>query len=442
MRKGVIVAICIALGTMLPMVAFAANGDLELLAGSARFVPENPTQGKSTRIYATIKNNSKDDLYGTVKFFNKTKNTNIGGDQPVSVIAGKTDDVFVNWDPYAGKQTIEVTIIPWQKGDNTANNSYIISVNVVGDFDFDGIPDGIDPDKDGDGTPNTQDTLPLDPKEWKDTDGDGTGDNSDTDIDGDGLTNDQEKNIGTDPINPDTDGDKVSDDKDAFPLDPKEWKDTDGDGTGDNSDTDIDGDGLTNDQEKNIGTDPINPDTDGDKVSDDKDAFPLDPKEWKDTNHNGTGDNSDPDKDGDGIPNIKDPFPSNITPVATLQNNQINPLIVSIGEPFKLNAGPSYDPDGKITEISWTIDGKKKYEGVSPAITIDEPGNHVIELSVKDNSGEVTKKSWTAFGAASIFTSQGGIATVLIALALLAVLYYSTKAFRKDSSKGEQSQKH
>ncbi|MCX6733963.1 MAG: thrombospondin type 3 repeat-containing protein [Candidatus Peregrinibacteria bacterium] len=385
MRKGVILAICLALGAMFPMVAFAANGDLELLAGSARFVPANPTQGKSTRIYATIKNNSKDDLYGTVKFFNKTRDTNIGGDQPVSVIAGKTDDVFVDWDPYAGKQTIEVTIVPWQKGDNTANNSYTISINVLGDLDGDGIPDSSDTDIDGDGVPNTED---------------------------------------------------------AFPLDSKEWKDTDGDGIGDNADTDIDGDGLTNDQEKAIGTDPLNPDTDHDGVSDGKDAFPLDPKEWKDTNHNGIGDNSDPDIDGDGIPNAQDPFPSNITPIATLDNNQITPLIVSIGKPFKLNAGPSYDPDGKVTEISWSIDGKKKYEGVSPLITIDEPGNHTIELDVKDNSGETTKKTWSAFGSASVFSSQGGIATVLIALALLAVLYYSTKAFRKDSSKGEQSQKH
>ncbi len=409
MRKVTIMAVSFVLGILFPISAFAANGDLELVSGSLRFIPQNPMEGKQTRIYASIKNNSGDDLYGVVKFSNKTQGVTIGGDQPISVFAGKTDDVFVDWNPTAGEQSIGVSIIPSQKGDNAANNSYSISINVGGDLDRDGIPDGIDLDTDGDGVLNTED---------------------------------------------------------AFSRNPKEWKDTDGDGIGDNSDSDIDGDGLTNDQEKSIGTDPMKVDTDGDGVADGKDPFPLDPKEWKDANHNGIGDNKDPDKDGDGIPNDQDPFPDNIAPVIKIVDDQSIPFIVSIDKPFKLNVGPSFDPDGKITEISWIVDGKdvdsnntensanlntangntsnqtKTYEGISPLITLNTPGNHTIELQVKDNKGEIKKKTWKTFATASVLSTQGGMAAGIIALALLAVIYYSTKALRKDSSKEDQSQLH
>lgn len=431
MRKSVILTISFVMGMAFPMNAFGANGDLELVSGSLRFLPGTPIEGRTTRIYATIKNNSTDDLYGTVKFANKTQGATIGSDQPISVFAGKTDDVFIDWSPIPGEQSIQVTIIPWQKGDNSANNSYAVTVNVIGDLDGDGIPDGIDPDTDGDGVANEQDAFSRNPKESKDTDGDGIGDNSDPDIDGDGLTNEKEKSIGTDPLKADTDGDGVPDGKDAFPLDPTESKDSDGDG-----------------------------------VPDGKDAFPFDPTEWKDSNRNGIGDNKDPDKDGDGIPNAKDPFPSNIPPVVETSENGGVPLFVSINTGIKLDAGPSYDPDGKITEITWIVDGNpidtgvvagasivnniappgenattpgakkpKIYQGISPTITFDTPGVHTIELNVKDNRGEIQKKTWNTYVAASIFTSQGGIASMVIGLALLGVAYYSTRALRRRLSK-------
>ena len=196
---------------LLPNPALGSVGDLEVMPGSLRFSVSRLTEGRKIRIYASIKNNATDDLYGTVKFFNKTLGGQIGPDQPISVIKQKTDDVFVDWTPASGKQVIRVDIIPWQKGDNAGNNSFSTEVDVEPDLDRDGIPDAIDPDIDGDGVPNSDDAFPFDPKEWKDTDGDGIGDNSD-----------------------------------AFPLDPKEWKDTNRNGIGDNRDPDIDGDGIPN----------------------------------------------------------------------------------------------------------------------------------------------------------------------------------------------------
>ncbi|MGA1848263.1 MAG: Ig-like domain-containing protein [Thermoplasmatota archaeon] len=81
-----------------------------------------------------------------------------------------------------------------------------------------------EPDRDGDGHPDSEDVFPDDPNEWYDSDGDGRGDNSD-----------------------------------AFPSDVNEWSDTDGDGKGDNSDDDDDGDGMPDQWELDNGFDPLDP---------------------------------------------------------------------------------------------------------------------------------------------------------------------------------------
>lgn len=414
MKKQFILSLSLGVAILFPTQAFAGSGDLELLPSTIHFSTKILTEGRSTRLYATIKNNSTNDLYGTVKIVDSTKSAQIGNDQPLSVIAQKTDDIFVDWNPAAGEHTINVSIIPWQKGDNTNNNSYSFTVFVIADQDYDGIADNVDADIDGDGVINTEDAFPRDSKEWKDTDGDGIGDNSDPDIDGDNFLN--------------TD--------DAFPLDPKEWKDTNHNGIGDNSDPDIDGEGLNNTEEAKLGTNPLLVDTDGDGIDDKHDAFPLNPKEWKDTNHNGAGDNSDPDVDGDGILNAQDTFPANIAPVADAQRP---PMIVAINKPFTLDAGLSNDPDGKITEVIWTVNDQKKYYGISPSIIVNEAGNHKIQLEVKDNNGETKTKEWMVYGTASVLLAQGGVTGILIALALLAVLYYSTKALRKGKKKEKQA---
>ena len=60
------------------------------------------------------------------------------------------------------------------------------------DTDGDGIPNGTDPDDDGDGVNDVDDAFPLNPNETVDTDNDGIGNNSDPDDDNDGVidTND------------------------------------------------------------------------------------------------------------------------------------------------------------------------------------------------------------------------------------------------------------
>ena len=66
------------------------------------------------------------------------------------------------------------------------------------DTDKDGLPDGVDPDDDGDNIPDFSDAFPLDSKEWLDTDADGLGNNKDTDDDNDGVLDVQDG----EPLNP------------------------------------------------------------------------------------------------------------------------------------------------------------------------------------------------------------------------------------------------
>lgn len=86
-------------------------------------------------------------------------------------------------------------------------------------------------DSDGDGTPNSEDDLPFDPAEQRDSDGDGIGDNSDNDRDGDGVSNEVDACPDTvDDSNHDaqgcgdkdrdSDGDGVSDADDSCPNTP------------------------------------------------------------------------------------------------------------------------------------------------------------------------------------------------------------------------------
>ena len=400
----------------LPYTTYAAAGDLELVPASVKFSVDHPTEGRKTRIYATVKNNSIDDLYGIVRFIDVGQGVQVGTDQPISAFSGRTDDVFVDWTPSAGEHNIKVSLVPWQKGDNTSNNSTFLHVVVIADMDADGIADEEDQDIDGDGVPNNLDAFTRNPKESKDNDGDGIGDNGDTDDDNDGV--------------PDT--------EDAFPLDPKETKDTDHDGIGDNADTDIDGDTIVNTEETKIGTDPKQMDTDHDSVPDNKDAFPLDPKETRDTNHNGIGDNKDPDIDGDGIPNEKDAFPNNISPKVTALDT---PWIVSVKDLLRLDATSSLDPDGKVVKVEWVVDGKVKYEGVKQDIKLETTGSHEIELRITDNKGETTSKKWNVYGTTSILLTQSGIPAVLIALALLGLFYYITRASKR-RAKLKQRQDH
>jgi len=213
--------------------------------------PTNIVNGKTIRIYATVKNNSDKDLVGTVKFYNERLDSFIGTDQPISVVANATDDVFIDWKATdIGNHSIAIRVMPWEEdGDNPENNKVTKTIYVDLDSDGDGIGDQNDPDDDNDGVNDNEDVFPNNPNESYDTDGDGIGDNEDEDDDNDG----------------------VADIEDVFPLDANEIKDTDGDGVGDNTD-----------------------------------KFPNDSNESVDTDEDGLGDNEDPDSQNHGpIPYIE-----------------------------------------------------------------------------------------------------------------------------------------
>ncbi|WP_220628153.1 Ig-like domain-containing protein, partial [Confluentibacter sediminis] len=242
-----------------------------------------------------------------------------------------------------------------------STDSYTMSLGALKDTDGDGLADVVDPDIDGDGTPNEQDAFPYDPTEDTDTDGDGVGNIADPDDDNDGTPDDQDAFPLDSSEDTDTDGDGVGnnadldddndgtpDDQDAFPLDSSEDTDTDGDGVGNNADLDDDNDGTPDDQDAF----PLDPtedtDTDGDGVGnnadldddndgtpDDQDAFPLDPTEDTDTDGDGVGNNADLDDDNDGTPDDQDTFP-----LDTTEDTDTD------GDGMGNNADPDDDNDG------------------------------------------------------------------------------------------------
>jgi len=393
-------------------IALAYSGDIAIDKQDVTFSTDNFTEGKDIRIYATVINNSTQDLLGVVRFYDN--NGQIGGDQVISLFAKKTDGVFIDWFPNYGKQTVTVKIFPWQTGiDDPSNNSISTEIYVAQDTDHDGIPNDKDPDMDGDGVENAKDAFPLNPKEWKDTDGDGIGDNSDPDIDNDGVPN------------------KF----DEMPYDANETLDTDHDGIGNNADTDDDNDGLPDIKELQIGTNPLKADTDGDGVIDGKDAFPLDPKEWKDTDGDGIGDNSDTDIDNDGIPNKEDKFPFNKAPVIELKDDKSS---VDIFTPQIFDATSSTDSDGKIVSYKWEVDGKEIQEGNALTTNFNTLGKHDVKLTITDNSGESVSKNFEVSVLNLGFYKEIGLslATILLALGI----YFKYIAAAKDRKDQENSE--
>lgn len=231
--------IFLALLWAVPAMAQDYAGDLALEEGSVR-TESYIIVGSTVRIYATVKNNSDQDLFGTVKFYDENRNKFIGEDQPVSVISNSTDDVFVDWNASSiGDYPISVRVIPWEEdGDNPDNNKITTSIYVDLDSDADGVPNRQDPDDDNDGVLDVNDAFPRNPAESQDTDGDGIGNNEDEDDDGDGLVDVEDLFPADSSETIDTDGDGIGDNADAFPNDPTESVDIDEDGLGDNADPD------------------------------------------------------------------------------------------------------------------------------------------------------------------------------------------------------------
>lgn len=199
-----------------------------------------------------------------------------------SYFGGITTNVLAR--PFAGyafdhwEYTVGPMVSPIAEDTNSIN--ILQPENIVAVFIVD------NPDLDGDGIPNDDETtLGTDPNN-PDTDGDGINDGTEVDngsdplnpcspnpnvmncdSDGDGIPNPTEGTLGTNPNNPDTDGDGISDGTEVTngsdPLNP-----CDPDDSSPDCNTDTDGDGIPNAQEAIIGTDPNNPDTDGDGIPD------------------------------------------------------------------------------------------------------------------------------------------------------------------------------
>lgn len=242
-----------------------------------------------------------------------------GGIQTNVIAQANPGYIFDHWEYTTGPMDLAITEDTNSIEINSIEN--IVAVFIVDNPDLDGdgctnvdeTTAGTDPnnaDTDGDGE-NDCAEIGADPANPVDTDGDGTidalessttdtdgdGANDETDPantdpcipnpnagpcdqDGDGLTNTQETAAGTNPTVADTDGDGLNDGAEVTggsnPLDP-----CDPDDSSIDCQIDTDGDGLTDATEATIGTDPTNPDTDGDGLSDSVEfnngTNPLDP---------------------------------------------------------------------------------------------------------------------------------------------------------------------
>ena len=224
---------------VIPVFAQEFSQDLSISQEDVR-TQSNIIKGDQVRIYVTVHNNSIFDLSGVVKFYDERIGGFIAADQPISILSGKTDDVFVDWDAdLIGEHPVAIRVVPWNSdGDNPDNNKVIKKIYVDTDTDGDGTGNLLDSDDDNDGVYDSNDDFPLDPNESEDTDGDGIGNNVDTDDDNDGISD----FVDIFPLDPyefrDSDGDGVGDNNDPFPYDSSEWMDSDSDGVGDNADPD------------------------------------------------------------------------------------------------------------------------------------------------------------------------------------------------------------
>lgn len=394
----------------LPLTTFAASeGDLSINQDAIRFGSSSIVEGQSVRIYATISNLGEKDLLGTVRFYDAATNTQIESDQPVSVLAGKSDDVYVDWIPAYGSYTIKVTVEPWNAAsENIANNSAETHASVDKDTDRDGIGNSQDPDDDNDGASDANDAFPENSSETTDTDKDGTGNNKDRD----------------------NDNDEIEDTADAFPFDSSESLDTDSDKTGNNTDLDDDNDTLLDTDEILAGTDPLKADTDDDKVPDNEDAFPLDPSETEDFDKDGIGNNKDADDDNDGLADPDDRNDENKGPIIT--TNEI-PENITVGEEIVLEAGKSSDPDGKIVMYEWKVDGKKAGNKSKLTLSFAEEKTHEVSLTVTDNRAEQRTKTFKIRAVNHGKYAWG--AGFLILLAIFGAFYYSKRRHARSEAK-------
>jgi len=228
---------------ILPAGIFAASYEYDLSIGPAdiHLSKDVLIAGQPVRVYATVHNVGNDDITGYVSFFRGVEL--IGNSQPISVLPGSSDDVFVDFTVPTDSFNLQAKIQGSEPNDQNSANNEAQTTLFYPDID---------------------------------TDADGVVDRLDDNDDGDNLKDAEENGTCTDPLKKDTDADGVIDGIDEFPCNAQETVDTDHDGIGNNADVDDDNDGWSDSQEQSFGTDPLRKDTDGDGVNDPQDAYPLD----------------------------------------------------------------------------------------------------------------------------------------------------------------------
>ncbi|MEK7523676.1 MAG: PKD domain-containing protein [Patescibacteria group bacterium] len=377
--------------------------DLILQTGNVKFSVDRFIEGKAVRIYATVASDGKRDMRGVVRF--SDNGDQIQGDQPISVIAGKDDAVYVDWSPLAGEHTIKVAVFPFDSDDDNAqNNSAERKVTVLADTDRDGTPNADDADDDNDGTVDTADAFPLNKNESTDSDGDTIGNNKDDD----------------------DDNDSVKDQDDQVPLNANETLDTDKDGIGNNEDTDDDGDSVADIEEIKKGTNPLNADSDGDSVNDKEDAYPLDPAQARDFDRDGIGDAKDNDADNDGIPKDKDVNDTNKGPeIHITSTGKSSKSLAYPNEPISFETTTSLDPDGKIANTEWSYEGQKA-TGPVLKTTFQKPGIYKVVAKVTDDKGEAREKTFKVYVMSPVlpWLLIAGILLIII-LAIFLFFFYT-----------------
>lgn len=290
--------------------------------------------------------------------------------------------------------------------DDGIDDAFDASETGGADADGDDIIDSADPDRDGDGTPNTYDTDPDNAAVFTstlivlDTDGDGIGDAYDIDSDGDGIPDiveaggvDTNGDGKVDNLT-DTDNDGFADVSDsdnggtAYVI-----PDSDSDGISDFRDLDSDNDGIT-DTEENAGedsnsdgkTDGFAIDTDGDGLADDVDpdngGTPI---ANVDTDNDGISDYRDLDADNDGYPDILEGggVDTDGDGVVDATRNS-DPLEDSVPDNvdvdnFSANGGTGIDSDGDEIDNAFDVDATGGIDtdgdGIDDTFDTDIDGN-------------------------------------------------------------------
>jgi hypothetical protein len=297
-------------------IANAANIDLFIPVNTFSIAPEPRVEGQSVRLYAQAQTAETIDAYGTITFF--AEGTPIGTPQPISIINGVSDAVFMDWIPAFGgfiDLTISASLNDDTDTDLSNNTATIKDIFIDYDSDGDGIGNAADIDDDNDGVPDTEDAFPTDNSESADADSDGIGDNADPDDNNDGIADESD----SDSQNP-TQGQSPSSStpgslsqgsgaatSEPSPSQPSASA-SGASTSGSSAVTPSQASGSaspTPGRVDEIGGPPLvrsaTIDTDSDGVVDALDLFPENPQESADTDNDGIGNNADLDDDNDEI---------------------------------------------------------------------------------------------------------------------------------------------